>query len=202
MPGKPQAYRLLPWAWFAAWSLTGAGAIISDIYSSPSRSLVAFFGLSAVGWALAGYMTACASRGKHGLAVQLAAWGIAYLVVVPLGILWMSKKGAPALLLFDPFLLAGAIGGFASSARPGAWRLLSGSLVGIVFLLFSPNITFYSGLILLMFYNSTFNRYGGPLSSAYSWAWVLPFVLFGLVSGFAVRWILGFKAVDPTGKPA
>ena len=197
MPGKTQAYRLLPWAWLAAWTLTGAGAVISNIYFPPSRNLVAFFVLSSVGWALASYITARASASKTGLAIQLAAWWLAYLVAVPLGILWMSKKGASTFLLFDPFLLAGAIGGFTSSARPGAWRLLSGSLVGIVFLLFSPVMIFYSGLMLLMLYNSAFNRYGDPLSSAYSWAWILPFVLFGLVSGFAVRWILGFKAVDP-----
>jgi hypothetical protein len=27
--------------------------------------------------------------------------------------------------------------------------------------------------------------------------WVLPDVMFGLVAGFALRWILGFKAVNP-----
>jgi hypothetical protein len=202
VPGNRQAYRLMPWAWLAAWTLTGTGALLSDIYSSPSKSPIAFFSLSAVGWALAGIVTARASRGKTRMAVQLVAWGVAYLVAIPLGLLWRLGRETASFLLFDPFLLAGAIGGFASSARQGAWRLISGSLVGLVFLLFSPIITFYSGMLLLSFYSSTINRYGAPLGSSYNLAWVLPNVIFGLVAGFAMRRILGFKAVASTSPSA
>jgi hypothetical protein len=49
MHNKTQAYRLMPWAWLVAGLLTGLGATISDIYSPPSKNLIPFIALSAVG---------------------------------------------------------------------------------------------------------------------------------------------------------
>jgi hypothetical protein len=199
MLNKKQAYRLVPWAWFVAWTLTGMGAVLSDIYSSPSNSLLAYFTLSALGWAMAAYLTASASTGKSGMAVQLAAWGIAYLVAIPLGIVWMRSGDKFPFLFSVPYVLAGSIGGIASAARPGVGRWISGVLVGFLFILFSPIITFYAGLIILEIYSITINRNGSPLSSSYTWVWALPNALFGLAVGFALRWILGFKAGDTKG---
>ena len=195
------AYRLFPWAWFVAWMLTGAGAVLSDIYSTPTKSLVPFFALSAIGWIAASYITVRASPGGSSMTIQLAAWTVTYLIVIPLGLLWMSEKHTGTVLVFDPFLLAAAIGAFASSARRGVWRFLSPAMVGILFLLFSPFVTFYTGLLLLAAYSSTINLYGSPLSSSYALFWALPNSIFGLIIGFAMRWILGFKKDDPSSSP-
>jgi hypothetical protein len=195
MHNKAQACRLMPWAWFVAWLLTGVGGMISDIYSSPSKSLIPFIALSAVGWAVGGFITARASKGKSGMAVQLVAWAVAYLIAMPLGRVWMPSRDMGPFVLSVPFVSAGTIGGFASSSRPGAWRLIAGVLVGLVFLLFSPISTYYAGMLLMLFYTSILNPYSGPLgSSTISLFWILPDAMFGLVAGFAARWILGMTA--------
>jgi len=199
MHTRARACRLMPWAWFVAWLLTGVGGMISDIYSSPTKSLIPFIALSAVGWAVGGFITARASQGKSGMAVQLVAWAVAYLVAIPLGRVWMPSRDMGPFVLYVPFVLAGAIGGFASSSRPGAWRLISAALVGLVFLLFSPIITFGAGFLLMGFYTSIrdmVNPYLGPLgSSTIALFWILPGAMFGLVAGFAARWILGMTTV-------
>jgi hypothetical protein len=199
MISKTQAYRLMPLAWSVTWLLSGVGATISDIYSSPSKSLFPFLALSAVGWAGAGYITACASNGKSGMTVQLVAWAAAYLVAIPLGLVrLLGKDMVPIFLFVLPFMASGAIGGFASSSRKGVWRLLSGALLGFVFLIFSPVFTYYAGSILMLLYSSIVHPYGGPINSSYiPLFWILPNTVFGIVTGFVARWILGFKAVDP-----
>lgn len=202
MHNRTRACRLMPWAWLVAWLLTGVGGMISDIYgiySSPSKSLIPFIALSAVGWAVGGFITARASKGKSGMAVQLVAWALAYLVAIPLGRVWMLSRDMVPFVLSVPFVLAGAIGGFASSSRLGVWRLISGALVGLVFLLFSPIITYYAALMLMAFYTPILdmvNPYSGPLGSSTVYLFrILPDAMFGLVAGFAARWILGMTTV-------
>jgi hypothetical protein len=197
---KTQTYRLLPWGWFVAWMLTSVGAAVSDIYNTPSRNIITYIALSAVGWAAAGYFTSRTSKGGSGMAVQMVSWAVAYLVAIPLGLVWMLSRDMAPFLLFVPYFLAGAIGGFASSSRPGVWRFISGILVGLVFFLFST-ISFYSGYILLLFYSSVAQRYGISISPSYTFIWILPEALFGLGTGFVLRWILGMTAGEPETVP-
>ena len=196
MHNKTQIYRLLPWGWFVAWMLTSIAATISDIYNPPSKSIITYITLSAAGWAVAGYLTSRASKGKSSMAVQMVSWAVAYLVAIPLGLVWILSRDMPPFLLFAPYLLAGAIGGFASSSRFGVWRFISGILVGLVFFIFST-ISFYSGYILLLFYSSLAQRYGFSINPSYTFVWILPEAVFGLGTGFMLRWILGMA----TGKP-
>jgi hypothetical protein len=204
MFGKAHAYHLLPWAWLVAWLLTGVGLSMvytaSDISSLQSRSLIPYLGLSAVGWIAAGFVTASAATGKTGMAVQLVAWVVAYLVAIPLGLAWMLSRDMFPFLLFVPVGIGGIIGGFASSLRPGFWRLASAASVGFVFLLCST-ISFIAGYILILIYASIAQRYGG-VSSSYALIWILTEAVFGLAAGFAMRWLLGFKAVDSASIPA
>jgi hypothetical protein len=190
-----QFYRLVPWTWSAAWLLTALGAGIANIFSSPSGGLISYIGLSAVGWGAAGYVTARASGGKAGLPLRLAAWAGAYLVAVPLGLAWIFSRDMPPFLLFVPFLLAGALGGAASSLRGGAWRWVSAAFVGVVFFLFYT-IGLYAGYVLVLLYGSLPQRVI-DLGSSYSVIWALPGAVFGLAAGFAARAILGIKPVDP-----
>jgi len=191
MPGKLQAYHLMPWAWLVAWALTAVGASISAIYSFPYQSIFAYIGFSAVGWAMACFITVRASRSRSGMTVQLVAWAVAYLVAIPLGLVWMLSRDMVPFLLFLPFVLAGTVGGIASSARAGAWRWVSGVLVGMVFLL-SSTISFYVGYILLLVYSSLAQRYS--LGNLYSQAWILPEAVFGLVVGLTMRRLLGMTS--------
>jgi len=69
-----KAYRLLPWAWSAAWMLTGLGTAISEVYSSPTKSLIPYIVLSAVSWGIAGFVTASAVGHKSGIAIRFVPW--------------------------------------------------------------------------------------------------------------------------------
>jgi hypothetical protein len=194
---KVQAYRLVPWAWSAAWLLTGAGVSISDIYSYPSRSLFAYVALSAMGWGAAGFITANAASGKPGLRFRLAAWTAAYLAYLILGLKWgLSWNGG----YWGPIAaagVAGVLGGVASSMRGGAWRWVSAALVGVVFLLFST-ASFYAGYFLILISTSIAQHNGNP-GILYDLVWALPGALCGLGAGFAARRILGLKRGAETG---
>jgi hypothetical protein len=195
MLNQLQARRLVPWAWSAAWLLTGVGIWLSDVYSSPSRSLVPYFALSALGWGIAGFITASAARGKPGLAVRLLAWGIAWLVAILLGLVWLHQWN---MAFFGPIVatgLAGAIGGVASSSRPGMRRLASTVLLGAVFLLFAL-VGFYASFFLMFVYTSI-AQHGGDVSLISALIWPLPGAVCGLLAGLAARRILGLTRLRP-----
>ena len=194
MPSQAQAYRLMPWAWSVAWLLTGAGTWLSDIYSSPSRSLVPFFALSAVGWGVAGVVTAGAS-GYGSKAVRLAAWAIAYLVAIVLGFVWLHAWSVGFFGLIAATGLGGAIGA-AGSSRPGLRRLWAGVLSGLTFLLLAA-ISFYAGYFLLLFHQPLAAIVGGIGAGAL--ASMLPGALCGLGAGLVMRRLLGIAVARPTG---
>ena len=198
MPAQAQAYRRIPWAWSAAWLLTGLGIQLSDIYSSPSRSQIPYFAFSALGWGAAGVITASASRGRPGMLVRLAAWGAAYLVAIQFGLFWLQRWN---IAFFGPILasgLAGAIGGVAGSVRPGAWRLASGTLLGLAFLLFAT-LSFMASYFLMLIYTLIAQQGGsaGVLSVIDALIWTLPGALCGLGAGLAARWLLGLRKAAP-----
>ena len=190
-----QAYRWMPWAWSAAWMLTGVGVSISDLYSYPAQSLIPYFALSAVGWSAAGIVTASASRREPGMAVRLVGWAVAYLAAIPLGLVWLLSWNVAYLGPIVAIGVAGAIGGVAGSLRSGAWRLVSGVLLGLAFLLFAT-VSFSASYILLVLYAPIAQLLGN--AGADLLAWGLPSALCGLAAGFAARRILGITAVDPT----
>ena len=194
MPGESRAYRLVPWAWSVAWLLTGVGIWLSDIYSSPSRSLVPYFAFSALGWGLAGFVTASAAWGKPGMAFRLVAWLVAGLASVPLGLAWGRSWNGGFLGPIAALGLAGGIGGLAGSVRKGAWRLVSGVLLGGTFLLFAL-VSFYASYFLLLIYTSI-SQQGGDIRIISALVWPLPGAICGLGAGFAARWILGLRAVQ------
>lgn len=187
MLSKAQAYRLMPWAWSASWLLTGLGIWISDIYSSPSRSLVAYIALSAVGRVASGIVTASASRNESGIAVRLAAWAVACLVAILLGLAWMRSWNLGFLGLPVAIGVAGTIGGVASSSRSGAWRLLPGVLLGLAFLLFAT-VNFFASYLLMFFYEPNARLFGNIGANAL--IYLLPGALCGLGAGFIARRIL------------
>jgi hypothetical protein len=192
MFSKVNIYRLMPWAWSIAWMLTIVGATISNIYSSPPGSLVAYFGISAIGWIGAGWITVKALKPKSGMVIQLVAWIITYLVAIPVGLAWMLSRDMVPYLLFLPMVLAGAIGGLASSLRPGLWRLASGVLVGLVYFVFFT-IGFYAGYILTLIYGS---QPYVDIGNYYTLIWALPEGIFGLLTGLLTRWMLGIKPIS------
>jgi len=77
MFSQTKVYRLMPWAWSAAWMLTGIGIAISDLYSYPSKSLIPYIVLSAVGWGFAEFVTASTAGHKSGATLRLIAWIVA-----------------------------------------------------------------------------------------------------------------------------
>jgi hypothetical protein len=194
MTSETHVRRLIPWAWSAAWLLAGLGIHISDIYSSPSRSQIPYFVISALGWGIAGVITASASRGRPGMAVRLAAWMIAALVAILFGLFWLYRWN---MAFFGPIVatgLAGAIGGVTSSVRKGAWRLVSGALLGLAFLLFAT-VSFMASYFLMLVYTLIAQQGGsaGVLSIVDALIWPLPGAVFGLGAGFAARWLLGLQ---------
>ena len=190
MPNQSQAHRLVPWSWSLAWLLTGVGIWLSDIYSSPSRSLMPFIVLSALGWGIAGFVTASAGRGKPGLALRLAAWLVGGLAFIPLSLVWGRTWNGGFLGPIAASGVAGTIGGLVGSLRKGAWRLVSGVLVGVAFMLMAA-VSFFASYFLMIVYTSIAQRGGDPgVISALIWP--LPGAVCGLLAGFAARWILGF----------
>ena len=197
MSNPSQAYRLVPWAWSAAWLLTGLGLAFSDVYSSPSRSLVPYFALSALGWGIAGFITASAARGKPGLALRLLAWGIAWLVASLLGLVWLHHWNVA---FFGPIVatgLAGLIGGLAASMRPGAWRPISAVLLGAVFLLFATLNLYFSYFLMIVY--TSISQHGGDVSVVSALIWPLPGAVCGLLAGWSARRILGLTRPRPPG---
>jgi hypothetical protein len=194
--GQLQAYRLVPWAWSAAWLLTGLGFWISIIKPLALGDFIAYIALGALGWGMAGLVSARAANGAGGtpgVAVRLAGWGVASLVAILLGLVWMLSWDAGFVGPMAASGLAGAIGGLSGSVRKGAWRLLSGLLLGVVFLLLAV-ISFYAGYILWLGAQPAGGR---DLLSLL--AWLIPAALCGLGAGFAARWILGLRAVQTPG---
>jgi hypothetical protein len=191
---QSQAYRLTPWAWSLAWLLVGLGTWLSDLYSSPSRSLVPYFALSALGWGIAAYVTTRAARDKSGTTLRLAGWILAALAAVLLGFTWLHRWN---MAFFGPIVatgLAGFIGGSASSERPGGWRWLSGLLLGAAFLLFA--FVSFCFTYFLMLIATSVAQQGGDITVLNALLWLLPGAVCGLGAGFAVRWILGLQAAS------
>jgi len=185
------AYRLVPWAWSAAWLLAGAGIWLSDVMSSPSKSLFAYYLLSIAGWGIAVIVTVLTSWKKPGLVLRLAAWVVALLVAVLVGLSWMHSWNIAYLALPVATGVAGGIGGIAGSFRPGIGRLVSGVLLGIIFLVLAV-ASFYATYFGLILVTWTSQLYGDvpilPILEGLSW--MIPGALFGLGAGFAVRSIL------------
>jgi hypothetical protein len=190
-----KAHRLVPWAWSVGWLLTGVGIWLSDIYSSPSRSLIPFIVLSALGWGIAGFVTASTGRGTPGMFLRLAAWGVAWLAFSLLGLLWERSWNGGFLGPIVATGLAGAIGGLAGSLRKGAWRLVSAVLLGVAFLLFAL-VSFYASYFFMLIYTSIAQQ-GGDIRVISALVWPLPGALLGLIAGFATRWILGLSKPRP-----
>jgi hypothetical protein len=191
MPTQSQAWRWIPWAWSLAWLLAGMGIWLSNLYSSPSRSLGPYFALSALGWVTAGLVTARAVGSKPRTVVRLTAWGLAGLVAILLGFIWLHSWNVA---FFGPIAatgVAGVIGGLAGSMRPGAWRLVYPILLGAAFLLFAFVSFFFTYFLMLV--ATSIAQQGGDISVLNALLWLLPGATCGLVAGFAVRWILGLR---------
>ena len=196
-----KAYRLMPWAWSAAWMVTGVGIAISDLYSSPSKSLIPYVVLSALGWGYASLVTTNATRQDAGIAVRMVAWVVAYLVYVAGGYYWATNWNMGFLESIAAIGVAGIIGGTGSSRRSGVWRLVSGTLVGLAFMVLAT-ISFYASYFLIFAYSSEARLLGEMGANVFIWA--LPGMIFGLSAGFTARWLLGIsrdgQASDPNKK--
>ncbi len=190
------AYRLAPWAGSAAWLLAGAGIWLSNITSSPSNSLFAYYFLSMVGWGIAAVVTSAATWKKPGRILRLAAWGIAILVAVVVGLSWMYRWNIAILALPVATGVAGGIGGIASSFRPGLGRLVSGIGLGIIFLVLAVASFYgtYFGEVLVTWTGQLFGDIP-IIPTLIGLAWIIPGGVFGLIAGFALRWILNLHPV-------
>jgi hypothetical protein len=192
MPKGWLAWRLLPWAWSLSWLLTGLGFWISIVNSLlPPPNFFAYIELSALGWGIAALVTASATRGTPGITIQLAGWLVAGLASISLSILWMLRWDAGFLALIAAPGVAGALGGVAGSMRRGAWRPVSGILLGVVFLVLAA-LSFYASYFSL-FVLTSISQHGGDIHVMNPLGWIIPGAVFGLVAGFATRWILGLK---------
>ena len=200
MPSETQARRLIPWAWSAAWLLAGLGFWISDLSSLPSRSPFAYIALNAAGWAIAGFVTASAAGDTPARTIRLAGWLVPGLASIPFSMLWLRSWNVGFLGPIAALGLAGLFGGVAGSVRRHAWRLVSGALVGLAFLLFAT-VSFMASYFLMLVYTLIAQQGGsaGVLSVLDALIWPLPGALFGLGAGFAARWLLGLRAAGPTG---
>jgi hypothetical protein len=189
---ESQALRLVPWAWSLAWLLTGLGFWISVVNSQdPSPNFFAYIALGALGWGLAALVTASVARDTPGMLFRLVGWLVAGLASIALSIFWMLRLDAGFLALIAAPGVAGVLGGVAGSMRRGAWRWVSGILLGLAFLILSL-LNFYASYILWLGANQTALK-GGAFQVITVLGWVLPGALFGLLAGFAVRWILGIS---------
>jgi hypothetical protein len=176
--------------------LTGVGIAISDLYSSPSKSLIPYIVLSALGWGIASLVTAEAVGQEAGIAVRLAAWAVAYLVYVAGGYYLATNRNMGFLGPIAAIGVAGAIGGVFSSRRSGGWRLVSGIMVGLAFMVFAT-ISFYASYFLMFPYTAEARVLGEMGANIF--IWVVPGMIFGLGAGFTARWILGIIKVVPAG---
>jgi hypothetical protein len=194
MPAQAQAFRWMPWAWSAAWLLTGLGNYVSNSYPSPYEGLYAYLILSVLGWGFASLITARASTGRPGMTFHLVAWGIASLSAILLGLVWMRSWDAGFLGWIAATGLAGAIGGVAGSMRTGVWRWVSGVGLGAAFLLLAL-ISFFGGYLLALGYASSALPYNAGLF--YALIMPGPAAVFGLGAGFLARWLLGLSKSGP-----
>jgi hypothetical protein len=185
------AHRLVPWAWSAAWLLTSLGFWISVVNSLVPPNFIAYIALSALGWGLAASVTASVNRDKSGMRFRLVGWLVSGLACIALSIFWMLRWDAGFLALIAAPGVAGALGGVAGSMRRGAGRWVSGILLGGVFLILAL-LNFYASYILWLGANQTALK-GGAFQLITALGWVLPGAVFGLLAGFAVRWILGIS---------
>jgi hypothetical protein len=198
MSAETQARRLIPWAWSAAWLLTGLGFWISDLSSLPSRSPFAYIAFSAAGWAIAGFVTASAAGEAPARTLRLVGWLVPGLASIPLSMLWLRSWNGGFLGPIAALGLAGLLGGVAGSVRRHAWRLVSGALVGLAFLLFA-SLSFIASYFLILIYTLIAQQGGsaGVLSVVDALIWPLPAALCGLGAGFAARWLLGLQNPGP-----
>ncbi len=180
----------MPWSWSLAWLLTGLGFWISIANSlNPPPNFFAYIALSALGWFISGVVTARAARGAPGMIFRLAGWLVAGLAFISLSILWMLRWDAGFLALIIAPGVAGVFGGVAGSMRRGAWRWVSGILLGLVFLILSA-LSFYASYFSL-FLLTSISQQGGDIRLMNPLGWVIPGAVFGLAAGFVLRWILG-----------
>ena len=192
MDRDAQAWRWIPWAWSLSWLLTSLGFWISVVNSLQNPpNFFAYIALSVLGWGIAGFATASLARGKAGMLFRLAGWLVAGLVSITLSIIWMLSWDAGFLALIAAPGVAGALGGVAGSMRRGAWRWVSGILLGVAFLILAA-LGFYASYFSL-FAATSISQHGGDIRLVNPIGWVIPGAVFGLVAGFAVRWILGLK---------
>jgi hypothetical protein len=192
MPNQSQARRLVPWVWSLAWLLTGLGfwiSIVNSLQNPPN--FFPYIALGALGWGVAAFVTASVARGKPGMLFRLAGWLVAGLASISLSILWMLTWDAGFLALIVAPGVAGALGGMAGSMRRGAWRWVSGILLGVAFLVLAA-LSFYASYFSL-FAATAISQHGGDIRLFDPLGWVIPGAVFGLLAGFAARWILGLR---------
>jgi hypothetical protein len=191
-----QAYRLVPWSWSLAWLLTGLGFWISVVNSLLPPNFLAYISFSALGWGIAVFVTVSVARDRPGMLFRLVGWLVAGLACIALSIFWMLRWDAGFLALIAAPGVAGVLGGITGSMRRGAWRWVSGILLGVAFLILSA-LNFYASYILWLGANQTALK-GGAFQMITLLGWVLPDAVFGLLAGFAVRWILGISKPKST----
>ena len=196
MPSQARAFRMVPLVWSVSWLLTGLGFWISIVSSLlPPPNFLAYIALSALGWVIAGVVTASTARSTPGMLFRLAGWLVSGLASISLSILWMQSWNAGFLGPIAALGVAGVLGGVASSMRRGVWRWLSGILLGVAFLILAA-LSFYASYF-LMFVATSISQHGGDIRLIDPLSWMIPGAVFGLVAGFTLRGILGLK--DPKG---
>jgi hypothetical protein len=200
---ESRAYGLMPWVWGAAWMLTGVGAALSDIYSSPGNGPAAYLICGAIGWGAAAYVTASAVRvpGASAFARGLGGWIAAYLVAVPLGLLAMVTLDLSSIGQYWAVPVAsglgGAIGGLftpsASQVKQDA--VLRSACWGAAFFA-SATVSvyaFYTLALVLSPFSERFVALEPVLVSA------VPAAFCGIVAGFIGRRFLGVPGLSNNG---
>jgi hypothetical protein len=149
--------RSAAWTWAIGWFMATVGLVISDVYSTPNRGLIAAYLLGLLGWAVGGAGTIRYVRRRFGgdgyvVALSAAGWGVGALLAVVLGLVWQDEW-SPG--FWGPILgaaIGGSIGGALTipsrslSSHPGVLRSsLSGAIRwGAAFLAFQV-LAFYAG---------------------------------------------------------
>ena len=184
------------WAWAIGWSLVSMGMVISDVYSSPNRGLIAYYVLGVTGWIIGvvgtiRYMRHMFGVDVHMIALSVTGWGVGALVAMVLGLFWMETWNLGFLGSPVGVALGGAIGGALmlpmrslSSPVTNVGASVRGAFSwGAAFLVFQI-LAFYAGYILMLL---TFT----PLASIVGWVWstVPGWALPAGVCGFIAAWL-------------
>ncbi|OGN97757.1 MAG: hypothetical protein A2Z71_05790 [Chloroflexi bacterium RBG_13_50_21] len=183
------------WAWAIGWSLVSMGMVISDVYSSPNRGLIAYYVLGVTGWIIGvvgtiRYMRHMFGVDVHMIALSVTGWGVGALVAMVLGLFWMETWNLGFLGSPVGVALGAAIGGalmLPRGSQTSFVRIIRVSSVGAfswgaAFLVFQI-LAFYVGyFLMLMTYN--------PLASMVGWVWAtvpgwtLPAGFFGFIAAW------------------